>query len=266
MVKGVCLFVSVVALWPCQETPLLSAAFSALSSGAAHSTAHTIRPSFEIIKTKPGAKIVSSVFLMALQDRDANPTAQFSRALVFPLAEPEDNPTILDLPHLRKDTVLYFSPADGSMQSLGMVQLAQKISALIGVLGPRGPVGYRGPTGYRGPEGYRGPYGYQGEAGPQGERGIIGPTGFQGMPGENGTNGTNGTHGRDGINGTDGEPGPRGPTGYRGETGYRGQDGKDGEDGDRGPTGYRGATGYQGPPGEPGADGADGTCECTCGY
>ena len=38
-------------------------------SGAAHSTAHTIRPSFEIIKTKPGAKIVSSVFLMALQDR-----------------------------------------------------------------------------------------------------------------------------------------------------------------------------------------------------
>jgi phosphate acetyltransferase len=38
-------------------------------SGAAHSTAHTIRPSFEIIKTKPGAKIVSSVFLMALEDR-----------------------------------------------------------------------------------------------------------------------------------------------------------------------------------------------------
>ncbi|WP_033195063.1 phosphate acetyltransferase [Brachybacterium squillarum] len=38
-------------------------------SGAVHSTAHTIRPSFEIIKTKPGAQIVSSVFLMALQDR-----------------------------------------------------------------------------------------------------------------------------------------------------------------------------------------------------
>ena len=38
-------------------------------SGAAHSTAHTIRPSFEIIKTRPGAKIVSSVFLMALEDR-----------------------------------------------------------------------------------------------------------------------------------------------------------------------------------------------------
>ncbi|MGW9167770.1 phosphate acetyltransferase [Agromyces sp. NPDC055658] len=38
-------------------------------SGAAHTTAHTIRPSFEIIKTKPGVDIVSSVFLMALADR-----------------------------------------------------------------------------------------------------------------------------------------------------------------------------------------------------
>jgi len=38
-------------------------------SGATHTTAHTIRPSFEIIKTKPGVSVVSSVFLMALADR-----------------------------------------------------------------------------------------------------------------------------------------------------------------------------------------------------
>jgi phosphate acetyltransferase len=38
-------------------------------SGAAHTTAHTIKPSFEIIKTKPGTSIVSSVFLMCLADR-----------------------------------------------------------------------------------------------------------------------------------------------------------------------------------------------------
>ncbi|MET0932204.1 MAG: phosphate acetyltransferase [Mycetocola sp.] len=38
-------------------------------SGAAHTTAHTIRPGFEIIKTKPGVHVVSSVFLMALEDR-----------------------------------------------------------------------------------------------------------------------------------------------------------------------------------------------------
>ncbi len=38
-------------------------------SGAQHTTAHTIRPSFEIIKTKPGISAVSSVFFMALADR-----------------------------------------------------------------------------------------------------------------------------------------------------------------------------------------------------
>ena len=38
-------------------------------SGAAHTTAHTIRPSFEIIKTEPGVSTVSSIFLMCLSDR-----------------------------------------------------------------------------------------------------------------------------------------------------------------------------------------------------
>ncbi len=38
-------------------------------SGAAHTTAHTIKPSFEIIKTLPDVSVVSSVFLMCLEDR-----------------------------------------------------------------------------------------------------------------------------------------------------------------------------------------------------
>ncbi|MFE2233713.1 phosphate acetyltransferase [Streptomyces sp. JL2001] len=38
-------------------------------SGSVHSTAATIRPAFEIIKTKPEASIVSSVFFMCLADR-----------------------------------------------------------------------------------------------------------------------------------------------------------------------------------------------------
>jgi len=38
-------------------------------SGAAHSTAHTITPAFEVIKTVPGTDVVSSVFFMALADR-----------------------------------------------------------------------------------------------------------------------------------------------------------------------------------------------------
>ncbi len=38
-------------------------------SGAAHTTASTIRPAFEIVRTAPGVSVVSSVFLMALADR-----------------------------------------------------------------------------------------------------------------------------------------------------------------------------------------------------
>jgi len=36
-------------------------------SGAVHTTANTIRPAFEFIKTRPGVKVVSSVFLMCLK-------------------------------------------------------------------------------------------------------------------------------------------------------------------------------------------------------
>ncbi|MFT4044066.1 MAG: phosphate acetyltransferase [Gordonia sp. (in: high G+C Gram-positive bacteria)] len=38
-------------------------------SGASHTTAHTIRPAFEIIKTQPGVSTVSSVFFMCLADK-----------------------------------------------------------------------------------------------------------------------------------------------------------------------------------------------------
>jgi phosphate acetyltransferase len=38
-------------------------------SGAAHTTAHTIKPGFEVIKTKQDVSVVSSVFFMALSDR-----------------------------------------------------------------------------------------------------------------------------------------------------------------------------------------------------
>ncbi|QGH70360.1 phosphate acetyltransferase [Pseudactinotalea sp. HY158] len=38
-------------------------------SGAAHTTAHTIKPAFEIIKTSPGTQVVSSVFFMCLPDQ-----------------------------------------------------------------------------------------------------------------------------------------------------------------------------------------------------
>ncbi|GAY07356.1 phosphate acetyltransferase [Pseudonocardia sp. N23] len=38
-------------------------------SGATHTTAHTIRPAFEVIRTAPGVSLVSSAFLMCLPDQ-----------------------------------------------------------------------------------------------------------------------------------------------------------------------------------------------------
>ena len=38
-------------------------------SGAVHSTLETVRPSLEFVKTRPGSTIMSSIFLMCLEDR-----------------------------------------------------------------------------------------------------------------------------------------------------------------------------------------------------
>lgn len=60
-------------------------AADAMVSGSINTTAHTIRPAFQIIKTTPGASIVSSIILMCLKDRvlafgdcaiNPNPTAE----------------------------------------------------------------------------------------------------------------------------------------------------------------------------------------------
>jgi len=55
----------------------------AMVSGSINTTAHTIRPAFEIIKTRPDASIVSSVFFMCLR----------SRVLVFGDCAVNPNPT-----------------------------------------------------------------------------------------------------------------------------------------------------------------------------
>ncbi len=56
-----------------------------LVSGAVHTTRHTITPAFQIIKTRPGISLVSSIFFMCLEDRvlvygdcavNPNPTAE----------------------------------------------------------------------------------------------------------------------------------------------------------------------------------------------
>ncbi|GAA2608205.1 phosphate acetyltransferase [Actinomadura fulvescens] len=62
-------------------------------SGAAHPTASTLRPAFEIIKAAPGGAVVSSVFLMCLADRvlvfgdcAVNPTPDAARLAAIAVA------------------------------------------------------------------------------------------------------------------------------------------------------------------------------------
>lgn len=39
-------------------------------SGACHSSANTLRPSLQIIKTKPGSKLVSAFFVICVPNKD----------------------------------------------------------------------------------------------------------------------------------------------------------------------------------------------------
>jgi phosphate acetyltransferase len=58
-------------------------------SGACHSTANTLRPSLQIIKTKPGVMLVSAFFLMVVPDCEYGSNGTF----IFADAGLEQNPT-----------------------------------------------------------------------------------------------------------------------------------------------------------------------------
>ncbi|MCR5742592.1 MAG: phosphate acetyltransferase [Lachnospiraceae bacterium] len=69
-------------------------------SGACHSSANTLRPSLQILKTKPGAKLVSAFFLMIVPNCEYGADGTF----VFSDCGLEQNPTPEKLAHIAIDS------------------------------------------------------------------------------------------------------------------------------------------------------------------
>jgi phosphate acetyltransferase len=104
-------------------------------SGATHTTAHTLRPALQFIKTKPGVNIVSSVFFMCLEDRvsifgdcaiNPNPNAEELAEIAISSAQ-----TALDFGINPKVAMLsYSSGVSGKGEDVDRVREATEIAKL----------------------------------------------------------------------------------------------------------------------------------------
>ncbi len=117
-------------------------------SGAAHTTANTIRPALEFVKTREGARIVSSVFLMLLQDR----VLVYGDCAVNP--EPNEE-QLADIASASADTAAQFgveprvamlSYSTGESGFGGAVDQVRRATDLVRALRPELPV--EGPIQY----------------------------------------------------------------------------------------------------------------------
>jgi phosphate acetyltransferase len=117
-------------------------------SGAAHTTANTIRPALEFVKTREGARIVSSVFLMLLQDR----VLVYGDCAVNP--EPNEE-QLADIASASADTAAQFgveprvamlSYSTGESGYGGAVDQVRRATELVKALRPELPV--EGPIQY----------------------------------------------------------------------------------------------------------------------
>ena len=114
-------------------------------SGAAHTTAHTIKPSFQIIKTKPNASVVSSIFLMVMRGRlwafgdcavNPNPTAEQLSEIAIVSAQTASQFGI----DPRVAMLSYSSGTSGSgpdvERAVAAVEAAKKLDSSVKVDGP----------------------------------------------------------------------------------------------------------------------------------
>ncbi len=104
-----------------------------LVSGAVHSTAHTIRPALQIIKTVPGCKLVSSVFFMCLPDQVLvfgdcavvpNPTAEELADIALQSA---DSAIAFGIP-ARVAMLSYSTGASGTGEDVEKVKIATRLA------------------------------------------------------------------------------------------------------------------------------------------
>jgi hypothetical protein len=157
-------------------------------------------PAFQTLSLVPNSPLPAADLeaaldrlIMALQDRDTNGGLPFSRAIIFPISEPDSHDNILPNPALRKGHILYFNATTGEMETLSQ-------AALITLLGE----GFRGLTGDDGDDGDDGTDGREIElqasvthiqwrfVGEVSWTNLIALSSITGPAGTNGTNGTNG--------------------------------------------------------------------------
>ncbi|PQJ72544.1 phosphate acetyltransferase [Polaribacter butkevichii] len=117
-------------------------------SGAVHTTMHTIKPSLQLIKTKPGVSVVSSVFFMCLSDRvsvmgdcavNPNPNAEQLAEIAISSAESAEAFGI-------EAKIAMLSYSSGSSGKGEEVEKVRKATAIVRNLHPElkieGPIQY----------------------------------------------------------------------------------------------------------------------------
>ena len=94
-------------------------------SGACHSTANTLRPCLQVIKTKPGTKLVSAFFLMEVPDCDLGDNGTF----VFADCGLNQNPTPEELAAIAVSSAESFKMLVGYEPKVAMLSHSSKGSA-----------------------------------------------------------------------------------------------------------------------------------------
>mgnify|MGYP002590235738 FL=1 len=96
-----------------------------LVSGACHSTANTLRPALQILKTAPGTKLVSAFFLMAVPDCKYGENGIF----VFGDSGLVENPTADDLSEIAISSSKSFEQLTGKQAKVAMLSYSTYGSA-----------------------------------------------------------------------------------------------------------------------------------------